>query len=430
MLSILVATYPLAGHVGPLRPIVRELVARGHRVRWYTGARFGPTVRDTGAEFVSMAPDLDRADLPLDEEFPERAKLSGLKKIRWDLRNIFIGPAAEQVAELQALLDEGSTDVIVCDPGVTGVSMVSELEGIPFVTIGITPLALPAPGLAPFGPGLQPAMSPLGKVRNFLLTSLLERVVYSDGKAYLNDIRVQLGLAPVTGDLIASMFSPYLHLQVGVPELEHPRPVVPDHVQFVGALNDSSTGIARPTWWEDVVTATCPVVHVTQGTVANDNFDDLLLPTIRALADEDVLVVATAGGSELPVGIQLPANARIAPMLPYDDLLPRTSVLVTNGGYGTVNQVLAHGIPVVVAGTTEDKPEVGARIRGRGLGIDLRTSRPSEIVVRSAVREVVREPQYRRRAAELAESYRSRNAGTLSADAIENLCIGRSANDD
>ena len=37
-------------------------------------------------------------------------------------------------------------------------------------------------------------------------------------------------------------------------------------------------------------------------------------------------------------------------------------VLVTNGGYGTVQQALAHGVPIVVAGATEDKPETAARI--------------------------------------------------------------------
>ena len=43
-------------------------------------------------------------------------------------------------------------------------------------------------------------------------------------------------------------------------------------------------------------------------------------------------------------------------------LLPRTDVLVTNGGYGGVQQALAHGVPLVVAGRTEDKVEVAARV--------------------------------------------------------------------
>ena len=36
-----------------------------------------------------------------------------------------------------------------------------------------------------------------------------------------------------------------------------------------------------------------PVIHVTQGTVATE-VDDLIAPTLQALADEDVLVVAAS----------------------------------------------------------------------------------------------------------------------------------------
>ena len=36
--------------------------------------------------------------------------------------------------------------------------------------------------------------------------------------------------------------------------------------------------------------------------------------------------------------------------------------MLTNGGYGGVQYALAHGVPLVVAGDTEDKPEVAARV--------------------------------------------------------------------
>ena len=40
-------------------------------------------------------------------------------------------------------------------------------------------------------------------------------------------------------------------------------------------------------------------------------------------------------------------------------MLPQVSVLVTNGGYGSVSQALAAGVPIVSAGLTEDKAEIG-----------------------------------------------------------------------
>ena len=50
-----------------------------------------------------------------------------------------------------------------------------------------------------------------------------------------------------------------------------------------------------PVWWPKL-DSDRPVVHVTQGTVDNADLGRLLQPTIEALADEHVMVVATTGG--------------------------------------------------------------------------------------------------------------------------------------
>ena len=47
--------------------------------------------------------------------------------------------------------------------------------------------------------------------------------------------------------------------------------------------------------------------------------------------------------------------------------------MVTNGGYGAVQRALIAGVPLVVAGNTEDKPEVAARVECFGAGVNLRT---------------------------------------------------------
>ena len=91
----------------------------------------------------------------------------------------------------------------------------------------------------------------------------------------------------------------------------------------------------------------------------------------------------------------------MASFLPYEDLLPRTDVVVTNGGFGGVQQALAHGVPLVVAGATEDKPEVAARVSWSGAGVNLRTGSPSPARVRRGVRRVLDRPTYRREAARL-----------------------------
>ena len=63
--------------------------------------------------------------------------------------------------------------------------------------------------------------------------------------------------------------------------------------------------------------------------------------------------------------------------------------MVTNGGYGGVQQALANGVPLVVAGDSEDKPEVAAHVQWSGTGVNLHTGRPSPAMVARAVRRVL-----------------------------------------
>jgi UDP:flavonoid glycosyltransferase YjiC (YdhE family) len=156
-------------------------------------------------------------------------------------------------------------------------------------------------------------------------------------------------------------------------------------------------------------------VLVTQGTLADDP-RELIEPTLRALADEPVIVVATT-----PAAVDAPANARVARFVPYAALLPHVAVLVTNGGYGGVQMALAHGVPMVVAGGSEEKPEIAARVAWSGAGIDLKRRRPSAARVRAAVRAVLADPAYRARAAAIADEMRGYDAPARAVELIERV---------
>lgn len=76
--------------------------------------------------------------------------------------------------------------------------------------------------------------------------------------------------------------------------------------------------------------------------------------------------------------------------------------MVTNGGYGGVQMALAHGVPLIVAGAREDKPEVAARVAWSGSGVNLRVERPVPDVIGEAVSDVLTKPGYRGNARRLA----------------------------
>src|SRR4029077_19417837 len=97
--------------------------------------------------------------------------------------------------------------------------------------------------------------------------------------------------------------------------------------------------------------------------------------------------------------------ARLASFLPFEWLLPRVDVLVTNGGYGSGNQAMSFGIPLVTAGLTEDKADVNARVAWSGVGLNLATNEPTREALREAVRTVLDRPAYRLRASQMADEF-------------------------
>src|ERR1700720_1850574 len=101
----------------------------------------------------------------------------------------------------------------------------------------------------------------------------------------------------------------------------------------------------------------------------------------------------------------IPSNVRLASYLPFEWVLPKVDVFVTNGGYGSVNQAMSFGIPLVTAGLTEDKADVNARVAWSGVGIDLATNEPTPQALREAIRTVLDKPSYRLRASLMADEF-------------------------
>jgi UDP:flavonoid glycosyltransferase YjiC (YdhE family) len=405
MARFLFASMPSAGHTNPLKPIARALVGAGHTVDWYAGRRFRDGVEGTGAAYLPMHPDLDHPSENFNDRYPQRAGLTGLDGIRWDLKHLFLDPVPQQVADLMALAVRRRPDAVIADMGFIGAAALHELTGIAWISVGISPLPIPSRDTAPFGTALPPSATPLGRLRNRLLYGLMDHVLLRDVGRHWQQIRARIELPPTDVPAMGTI-SPLLHLQNGVAPFEYPRGDLPPQVRFVGSLADApGTPFEPPAWWGEVTSGARPVVHVTQGTVANEHLDELLVPAMRVLAGDDVLVVATTGGPDPAVLGELPANARAARFVPHSELLPHTAAMVTNGGYGAVQTALAHGVPLVVAGATEDKPEVAARVAHAGAGIRLRSAAPGDDVLRTAIRRVLHEPAFRQGAHRLRDAY-------------------------
>ncbi|MBD8078485.1 glycosyltransferase [Cellulosimicrobium arenosum] len=424
MASVLLCSTPVHAHVTPLLAVTRSLVERGHDVRFLTGARFADAVTAAGAQHLPLPAEADFDDRDLAGHFPGREGRTGLDAIRYDMLQIFVGPGLAQHRAVLAALAERPTDVVLVEPlflGATALAATPAERRPSLVALGIFPLGLTSAHTAPFGLGVLPASGRLGVVRNRVLQRMVARTLAPAQEAADGLVRAA-GERPLDGFFLSWPAHADAIAQLTVEEFEYPRPDVTTPVRFVGppSASGGAGGPALPAWWGDL-DGSRPVVHVTQGTVANEDLGQLILPTIRALADEDVLVVAATGGRPVEALGTLPANARAAEYLPYDALLPLTSAYATNGGYGGVHHALRHGVPIVVAGKTEDKAEVAARVAWSGAGVRLRTNQPRPAQVRRAVRRVLDDAAYAAASARIGERIAASPGTDGVVDVVEQL---------
>ncbi len=409
MARVLLLSTPIFGHVQPMITIGRALAVRGHRVCVLTGGKYEAAARSAGLHVHPLPASVDYDDARLHDWLPARGLSSRIAAGRQDILELFVRPLVEQYRAVADVLSAEPADLVIGEAGFYGVLpllLAERSSRPPVLGVSTTPLSVTSVDCAPFGSGLAPGRTAFSRLRNRQIDYLLRHGPLRAIRTQLDASLAAVGAppCPVSFFDVVTLFDQTFHLSAA--ELEYPRRELTDRIRFVGPLPPTlDPPPARPVWWPELA-GPRPVVHVTQGTLDNRDLGKLIVPTVRGLAGEPLLVVVTTGGRPVAdlsraYGGPLPANVRVAEFLPYPDLLPLAAAVVTNGGYGGVQQALANGCPLVVAGGSEDKPEVATRVAWAGAGVNLRTGRPSPRQVRAAVRAVLVRSRYRVAAGEL-----------------------------
>jgi MGT family glycosyltransferase len=409
-MKILFASTPATGHINPLLAIVRMLRAEGHEITFLTGSAFRTRIENSGAKFVSLQGRADFDGQDLLSVAPELKDIRpGLEWFRVAIERIFVDSLPAQHQGLIQALEECQADVIIGDDmffGVLPMLLGSQSKRPPIVLCGTSFLHLAREDGAPNFLGLPPATTDEQRHQYAAIAREYDEGVDRPSLLSLNKALNALGLGPVSVPLFHSVVElADAYMQLSVPRFEFPRQI-PHSVHFVGTPPIVPGQAPLPPWAHEL-DGSRKVVLVTQGTFANHNLGLLIAPTLAALATEpDVLVVATTGGRPVDaIPGDVPSNARVASFLPFEWLLPHVDVLVTNGGYGSVNQAMSFGIPLVTAGMTEDKADVNARVAWSGVGLNLATNEPTQEALRAAVRTALDRPAYRMRAAQMADEF-------------------------
>jgi len=409
-MKILIASTPATGHLNPLLAIGRILIAEGHEVVGLTGTALRDRIEGIGAQFHPLPADADFDLRDLPAVVPELKNIPpGPEWLRVAIERLFVDTIPAQHEGLRQVLQDFPADVIVGDDmffGVLPMLLGPRSKRPSIVLCGTSFLHWRREDGAPHFVGLRPATNEAERDECAAIAREYDRILEQPVSLRLNRCLKAFGVGPLSTTLFDSVVElADAYMQLTVPSFEFPRDIPPS-VNFVGTPPIIPNQVPLPSWAHEL-DGSRKIVLVTQGTVANHDFGLLVAPTLMALANEpDLLVIATAGGRPVEaIPGSIPANARLASYLPFEWLLPKVDVFVTNGGYGSVNQAMSFGIPLVTAGLTEDKAGVNVRVAWSGVGIDLATNQPTPPALRDAVRTVLYQPSYRLRASQMADEF-------------------------
>lgn len=425
MARFLFAVWPYPGHLHPNAAVAHALAERGHEVAFYTGGSAAPALRDQGFRcFPFEAVDerqVERIVLALDAQSLQWWKARDTKRL---LREWLLGTVDAQLRDLEGVLSRWVADVVVCDPAMWGpILVLREARTLPVAIMSyVAACMLPGPEGPILGLSLPRVGGRLSRARHTALRKLAH-VLSADVRADANAIRSRHGLAPIATSVTAFSGSVPLYLVPSTPAYDRCRSDLPASVKYVGPCErDLAAPLDAPHWLTEM-SRDLPVVYVTEGTM-HSKAPFLLRAALQGLASSNVQVIATTGRHRAPEALGLgaiPSNARVMQWVSHSSLLPRTDVLITTGGTGTVMAALRAGVPMVVVPTAWDQPENAWRVAEAGAGLRLPARACTAAAIRAAVERLLTDGSYRASAQRLGADLARHGGAASAAELLESL---------
>jgi UDP:flavonoid glycosyltransferase YjiC (YdhE family) len=112
---------------------------------------------------------------------------------------------------------------------------------------------------------------------------------------------------------------------------------------------------------------------------------------------------------------------RVQPTLPQVALLPRCALLVSHGGFNSVKEALAEGVPLVIVPVAGDQPYCARRCQAVGVGCVIGPADRNAVTIRAAMRTVLGDPSYRDSARHMRDEIQALPPADAAVTALEQI---------
>ena len=391
MSKIVFFCIPAHGHTNPTLGVVRELVRRGHQVKYYSYEPFRTVIEAAGADFVPC--DAYDAQLGLTPQDGERIG----KDLAFSTHVL-----VETTLALNDMvcrdMEAWQPDCIVADSMAAWGKAVALKLGIPFVSSTTT-----------FAFNQESAKIMKQSFRELLAFFLAMPKINKDVR------RLQATGYPVKSvlDLIQNDRNTHTIVYTS-PQFQPCAESFSDKYAFVGP----SVRPAR----EHIEKTYEKLVYVSMGTVVNDRLE-LYRNCIAALAGEGLQLILSVGDQvDIAALGPLPANVSVSPRVDQIAVLEKADAFLSHCGMNSASESLYFGVPLLCCPQTKEQEGVAARVTALGAGMMLENTTQSAI--KAAVKLLLSDTKIKENAEKIAQSFRRCTGPIAAADKIEQVIRG------
>ena len=377
---------PAYGHTNPTLGVVRELIARGHEVRYCSYEPMRGAIEPTGAQFVPC----DAYDAQITFSEADNARVGKDLAFSTELIvNMTLALDDAMLTEMRAF----APDVIVGDSMAFWAKLLAQKLGVPFVSSTTT-----------FAFNKESAkvmkQTPQGL---FSLLFALPKINKSLDRLRKKGYAVKSVLDIIANDARTDT------IVYTSPEFQPCAETFSDRYAFVGP-------ILRPIT-QPLEKSSQPTLYISLGSVDNQH-PDFYRSCLAAFLGAPYRVILSVGErTDISALGDIPSSCIVAPHVDQMAVLAASDVFLTHCGMNSVSEALWYGVPLVLFPQTPEQRGIANRVHQLGAGRFLESDAPAAI--RVAVDGVLRDKSIRAAAGKIAESFLRCGGAKAAADKIE-----------
>lgn len=383
MPHIAMVSIPAPGHVNPSLEVIRELVARGHRVTYANDRAFRDTVEAVGAHHVPYTSLLPHSGAAWPEDTIAQLDL-------------FLRDAESMTPQLRAAYDADRPDLFLYDIGGAAARVLAETWTIPIVQLSPTYVAWDGYEADMAAMIEQLAATPEGadyyrRCEQWLRREGIHHTTHADF----------VGRPPRCLALIPRALQP------------HADRVDPNVYTFIGPCLGE-----RGTWTKPAVAGKVLLVSLGSAFTDQPGFYRACVAAFGGLPGWHVVLQIGRHVDPADLG-PLPANVETRPWVDQLAILRQADAFVTHAGMGGAGEGLHCGVPMIAVPQAVDQFGNADSLVALGVARRLDTADATPQALRTALLELTADPAVAARLAGIQQELQEEGGTERAADLIE-----------